>query len=151
MATVDSTGYGRQGKVDEEVLKSALYEQGGTGSQQRARQKLVDLTLRCLADNPAARPRSMDEINRKLDSIEDSVGLGLMERSLRAPLDEETEDGVPMEPIDTIEQVNGVVGSGESRGPVTRGYQWHTRRVAITAIALALFGAGLVVGLLFNH
>jgi eukaryotic-like serine/threonine-protein kinase len=170
MATGGSPG---EGKVDKQILRSALGEEGeeGTGSERRARQQLADLTLRCLADSPAARPRSMDEIDRKLSRIEDSIGLGLMERSLLDPTskpttatatmgegededrgkDEEADDGVPVEPIHTIEQVKEFVSAGESVGPATGDHKWRTRRVAITAIAVTLFVAGLALGLWINQ
>jgi serine/threonine-protein kinase len=158
------------GKADEQVLQAALDERQGTGSERRARQQMAELTLRCLADSPAARPRSMDEIDRRLGRIEDSVGLGLMERSLlepgsapggrprrasserlAAPMDEETADGVPVELINTIERVKEVVSAGEPRSPATGGHRWLTRQVAIVAIAVALFVTGLAIGLLINR
>ncbi len=155
MATGGSPG---PGKVDKQIIRTAVDEPEGTGNERRARQQLIDLTLRCLADSPAARPRSMDEIVRKLDRVEDSVGLGLMERSLLEPglepgsgsgaIDEDTADGVPVEPINTIEQVKDFVSSGEARSSESDGIG---RFWILAAVSVVIFVTGLAIGLWINR
>ena len=103
----------------------------------------------------------MAELDRRLSRIEDTIGLGLMERSLVEPseppntaTDETTSDGVPVEPIHTIEHVKKVVGASARENLAAGSGIKRTLQGSIgvmVAIAVGLFATGLTIGLLIGR